>query len=763
MAERRYGPTRGAGTVIVEKEGGKPIQPGALGVCVLIGVTEKGNVNELIPADSRQKFLNRCGDRVAYSLLPDAAFDFYDEGEGSGEIYVVRITDGNEVASELVLKNRRDPKASVMKVTAKNGGRWAGDRVEKFGAVTTIATDIAATEIETGLTLKENEFVGGYVQLLGVTTKTYKIVSNEADGTVVVESDSDMLGDLLGGADPTNKNFALILENEKYVAINISPNAVSPGDLFDFQIIENADLKLTIEGLSSDPNSDVYFVPMINDDGRNVWIDVEDLWGGGYAADIMPANYFGESTALTATQITLEILQASIVPAGATNPVPVVSTGAVGGKAVDDTLTLTFSDATNFGVVSAKFGANMYPAGVVATPVVGVNEFGITFTVGASTGDPYAAGDVITIEVNPLVVDELVGGEIFPDWENDNRTSFPISANTGNTVSVSIGYDMTAGGTITAPTKALLSWNEQLAGGYDGLADLDDADYIAKMAPTTTVIRQLLVKNKGLVKIAVPGVTSTSVQKAAAALAEALNYQFRVEIPHTIVDEDAAADYINNTIGRNDFMVGAFPSYGYIQNPVVAGKKLVSLTGEIFGEEAKFARNYNGYHKAAAGEDAVLSKVLEIPTGDRIINEEKLNPLGMQVIKKLSGNFVIWGDRTLATSGGQSWKHKRELLSYYEHVLQESFNWIIFALNDPLTRDDAKTALRSFFEPEWRKRALQGTDFEQACAIKIDEENNPPSETAAGNMHAEVKLWFADTVERFIITVSERGIFEAAA
>ena len=762
MAERRYGPTRAAGTVIVEKEGGKPTQPGALGVCVFIGVTEKGNVDELIPAGTRQKFLNRCGDRVPYSLLPDAAFDFFDEGEGSGESYVVRITDGSEVASSITLKNRRDPKASVMKIEAKNGGRWGGDRAFVFGAVGTIATDVSETEIETGLTLKENEYAGGYVQLLGVTTRTYKIVSNETDGTVIVESDMDMIGDLLGGADPTNKEFALVLDNEKYLAINISPNAVSPGDLFDFQIIENGDLKLTIEGLSSDPDSEVYYIPMINDDGRNVWVTVTDLWGGGYASDVMPANYKADSSALAATLATINIEQHSIVPVGATNPVAPVTIQSVGGKAIDDVLTITFTTSTQYGIVSAKLGA-VYGSGEAPNPVSSPNEFGIAFTVGASTGDPYAAGDVLTIEVKPLVVDELVGGEIFPDWANDKRTSFPISANTGNTVSVSIGYDMTAGGTITAPTEVLLSWNEQLAGGYDGLADINDADYIAKMAPATTVIRQLLVKNKGLVKIGVPGVTSTSVQKAAAALAEALNYQFRCEVPHTIVDEDVASDYINDTLGRNDFMVGAFPSYGYIQNPVGAGKKLVSLTGSIFGEEAKIARNYNGYHKAASGEDAILSKVLELPTGDRILNEEKLNPLGLQIIKKLSGNFVIWGDHMLSTSGGQSWKHKRELLSHYEHDLQESFNWIIFAINDPLTRDDAKTALRSYFEPEWRKRALQGTSFEEACAIKIDEENNPPSETAAGNMHAEVELWLADTVERFIITVSERGIFEAAA
>ena len=109
-------------------------------------------------------------------------------------------------------------------------------------------------------------------------------------------------------------------------------------------------------------------------------------------------------------------------------------------------------------------------------------------------------------------------------------------------------------------------------------------------------------------KLATPGVTSTLVQKAGLSYAEARNYQYRVEIPANIVDESGAEAYINETIGRNDFGKTSFPSYAFVDDPLSEGLKLVTLTGVIHGREALVAKNYDGYHKVAAGIDVTLPK-----------------------------------------------------------------------------------------------------------------------------------------------------------
>ena len=86
----------------------------------------------------------------------------------------------------------------------------------------------------------------------------------------------------------------------------------------------------------------------------------------------------------------------------------------------------------------------------------------------------------------------------------------------------------------------------------------------------------------------------------------------------------------------------------------------------------------------------------------------------------------------------------------------------MFAINDPVTEKVALTSLRSFFVPEFNKRALRGEEFEDAAIIKIDAENNTTLSRAQGDLFADILLRLADTVERFRIRIGKQGIFESA-
>jgi len=307
-----------------------------------------------------------------------------------------------------------------------------------------------------------------------------------------------------------------------------------------------------------------------------------------------------------------------------------------------------------------------------------------------------------------------------------------------------------------------------LINGRDGFSSLTDANYKQQAWDTSaSPFNQIEGENAGLVKFATPGITSTAVQKAGVAYAEAKNHQYRYECPSNITTEDGAITLVNDTLGRSDFAVLAFPSYAWVSDPNGGGqgkRKLVSNIGMVHGREARIAVDYNGYHKAEAGVDAKLPAILNTPVGDNILDEERLNPVGIAVIKKSKGNYIIWGDRTLNTDPAWKWKHQREAMSYYEHVLQENYDWVIFATNDSTEWQRAKTAMESFFMPEWRpKRALRGESFRDACIIKIDSENNTNLTMANGDQNAEVSLRLADTTERFIITIGKQGIFEAVA
>jgi phage tail sheath protein FI len=215
-------------------------------------------------------------------------------------------------------------------------------------------------------------------------------------------------------------------------------------------------------------------------------------------------------------------------------------------------------------------------------------------------------------------------------------------------------------------------------------------------------------------------------------------------------------------MGLNDFQEVIFPSWAYKNDPDNAALKLVPLAGQVMGEEARIAREWNGYHKAAAGEQAVLGKIVKLNLAtDYIPDQEVLNPKGIQCIQKKKTGWVIWGDRIPATSTGLVWKHKRELLSHYERVLMENYDWVIFQINDTELWNPLRLSLKQYFVPEWRpKRAVRGDKFKDAVQIKLDEELNTVATMDAGDLYAMITVRLADTVERFNIIISPAGIFE---
>ncbi len=396
-----------------------------------------------------------------------------------------------------------------------------------------------------------------------------------------------------------------------------------------------------------------------------------------------------------------------------------------------------------------------------------INDYGAGFTVKDLTKDStkiFAVADTITITIIPFIVNELAGGHVFPDVD-DHRKKYLITSNTARTITVSSGLNMTtvgAVGTIFRVEAAL-----QMSGGYDGIAGIVDSTYQTAYDTSVSPLKQLRGKNVGLLKLATPGVTATAVQRAGAAFAESQNWQYRYEVPANKVDEASVEEYINSTLGRNDFAVVAWPSYMKISNPAVGGKglKLISNTGMIHGREARFAADYKGFHKAAAGEDAILSEAAGMPDGmeDHVFDEEFLNPIGIAVIKLVKGNFVIWGDRTVSVDSAHRFKHQREYMSHLENTLLENYGFIIFALNNADQHPILRSQFQVYFQGDFAAGALDGKSAEDSVTIKIDEENNTDATKLEGDLLAEIGVHVVNTVERFIIGVSRLGVTEKTA
>jgi hypothetical protein len=500
---------------------------------------------------------------------------------------------------------------------------------------------------------------------------------------------------------------------------------------------------------------------LINNDDGNDEIVADDIWTGAHTAAVRPANKYGiiETAGITDTVLTSVIhdFTVTVSPSGA-NPTITLGTTDDDMLAQKITVTVLSGDATG-SAVSDKYGA----LGTVTfgTPFVPDHKWAPPFTI-TNGVTVLAENDVMVINYKPFVLDSLIGGYLYPDKVNASSTRYRIVDNDHKTITVADGSDMTS--VAAAADEYMVVAPLEMSGGKDGNASVDSTSYSQQAWDVdNSPFNRLFGKNMGLIKYATPGNTATAVQKAGVAYAEAKNHQYRYEITSDTATEAGAITYINDTLGRSDFAVVAFPSYGTVPDPLSnEGKtKTVTLTGMIHGREARIAADYDGYHKAEAGIDAKLPKLLDIPTSDAILNEELLNPAGIAIIKKVKGNFIIWGDRTVHSDPTWKWKHQRETMSYYEHVLQESFDWIVFMINDRITESLAISALNSFFLPEYAKRAVRGNTFKDAVVIKLDEELNTDATRANGDMISEIKLRLADTVERFIIRIGKQGIFES--
>jgi len=770
MADKIYGPVRGAGTQIRERTGDKPVSEGQLGWRAYAGILEKGPPDELIWAKTKEIAERRVGGYIADSLLPDAVYDSYRTGAGAGGVLLKRVTDGNEVQAQATLYSRRGSLLTPMgTLKAHNGGNWGG-KLKRYSADLSAIGKLANTTLDTEDTtsFKKDEWKGGYVQLSGGANpaKQYPIVGNTADGVVTVASDQTMLDDLNAGT-PADLRYYLVRENEaKAVSYVIRDGDENPDSEWALDIYVDGTLVSSYPNLHTDPTHARYWVNVINNDTANYEVEAVDLWTGAHTADVRPANIYGVIDTVTATVLTRKLYDFTVNSPGGGDPT--FALGTTADEMVAQKITVTMSDATTGVAVSDKFGAlGTVTLGTLFDPPGGAggadkNKWVPPFTVTAGAS-PLVATDTLVFNYKPFIVDALIGGYVYPDKPNSKREKYRIVDNDHESLTAADGSDLTASGAIG--DEFLVEAPLELEGGRDGNADVGDSEYIQAWDPDTCLFNRVRDRGMGLLKLATPGVTATAVQKAGLAYADAKNHQYRIEIPDNVTTDEAADAYVNETIGRSNYEAVAFPSYSYVVDPEAGTSvklKLTSRTGEIHGREARMAVDNEGYHKAAAGVDATLPSVVKLTTGERIIDEELLNPRGLQVLRKKQGNFVIWGDRIPASDPTWTWKHQREQLSYYEQVLIESYDWIVFALHNLETRQRGLQSIREFFRREYKRQALDNDyDFSEAAVIKLDAELNTQDVKEAGDMLCHIALRLVGTVERFIISIGKQGIFES--
>lgn len=823
MADRIFGPIRGAGTQVRERQPERNIVPGQLGSTVIIGVFERGAEEDITICPSKKSFLRKMGGLLdtadfnasAFSSLeaPLASQHFWDHSDGAGFMTCLRVVPRTAGASDdhtpdnsyLTVFNRETSPIYLGKLIAKNGGRWGGQREQYFGSISgTPATDfdpvntVQFENVSAG-DMKQDEWKGATLSFGGMSN-TYVVVSNDESGLFTFAADVDFDADWTAAGPPVDLTVEVLRDNlnyrgqEKVLTAQFKNGALDPVGRFGLQIAVDGTTLLDYEELSMDTDSPYYWLDVVNNDPNNDLITVQDdFTGNRLAATSRPANRYGESSALTTEVLTIADPVVSNINSPVGSWVPGYTFTSWGADVVPMKLVVEVTDATigaeeltvtlvgPDGVSDIGNRSYVYTDDLSTGIACAMDKYGISFTITTGSGAATLA-DTFDIWLRPMYVNELVGGRVNPKTDASTVRTYPIVSNTRTTISIAAVNDLTDGGNAAAGDEYSIEWPERFGAGFDGyVAGMTTADYEALLDSDTSPLKKLKTMNQGLVKVLIPGIAKPSeavaLQQVCRDMCLSYNWQYRVELPDEYEDSQDMLDWVNNTMGRLDLSCVFVPTYMYIRDPLAdsgsdAREVLVSTQGMQLGREAMVARQYDGYHKAAAGTDVTLPLVIRAPILGRAddpqrLNEELLNPAGLNAYRWTTGGntIIAWGDRSLDNTTVYRWKHKREQLSHYENVLIENFDWAIFAINDPIADADILAAMHTYFLEEFRKRAIRGDGFvggrNPAAIIKMDEENNTDATRGQGDQNIEISLRLADTVERLKIVIGAMGLTEA--
>lgn len=488
---RVFGAINGAGTQIRERVGAQAEQAAAYGQVAVTGAFRSGPVGSIVTLASLAEYRRIYGGLTQDSQAPLAVEDYYRHGRGAGAVHVLRVTDGSEVASRLVLRDRnvdlsvieRTPAtkvaATLATLRAHNGGRWGGRRAVAAGDVSLpSALGAGNTTVTTGVAMLKNQWAGAILRFHADDPSTeYVVESNTTAGVLTLRGAVSSL--VSGGSDGRYilelRNVHEVTGGLEALAVVVEDGGEAPATAFGLQVYRDGTPVAAWSDVALDPDGDAYWRAAIVDDPSNY--EIASFVDGrvGDPADPLkrPANYAeipAPGSSVTATTVKFQTVRWTRTSGGSGNPyLDTVNDVTWGSDPRPVTIVLTWTGATT-ATVAATFddgstAANL-PNLTLGTAYASQHPWLPGFTVRSGGTAPDAA-DTLTIVARPLPADLAGKGAWFypaaSAASGDVRVRHRVVSNTRDTITLPAGTDVTA--SVTAPGAPTLTVDN--AGPYD--------------------------------------------------------------------------------------------------------------------------------------------------------------------------------------------------------------------------------------------------------------------------------------------------------
>lgn len=579
----------------------------------------------------------------------------------------------------------------------------AGTTAQTDNLVVTGTSTQFTTQVQVGQYLIDPNRAGASVKVVAITSATSLKVEKPFSANFTA-------------AQLTKQNqqaiVALSQAAGEGLAVEVGQGTRYPDTHFSLNIYFNGSLVLQIPDASLDLSDPLFVEPLINDSNVGFasgnekyqkWITAEVLWTSTYTttaqADVRPCNDSGLVLEVTKDRVyTIADIDVDSVVGNLLYPNP-------------------YEQARSYFRVKGAV-APVALQGTISSSGVNVTGTSTTFLSALKIGDylydpsTKAARKIRSITSNTALALETAFPQNVPALTQATKAGY---------LSVDQGYDLTQ--QTQVGDRFLLVFPQHLTRGFDGNTSSLIPYYFTKFLDVDRnhLENATFGQNLGLIRIATPGISDVAVQKAGANYALNKAYEYRGEVPSQYNTAAAAEAFLNRELGRNDFIVVGFPSYGFMSNPLGSGERWISLSGDLMGGESAFAVSAQSYHVPFAGVNAILPRVLRLPFQAHPQDEAILNVAGIQTIKTANGNTINFGARSPSISPTYDFTHIRRIQSNYVRIFLEARTLLetIFSPNQPYLAEQVVMVLNNFSRREYQKGVFSKyLSFTQAVQVQ---------------------------------------------
>ncbi len=189
-------------------------------------------------------------------------------------------------------------------------------------------------------------------------------------------------------------------------------------------------------------------------------------------------------------------------------------------------------------------------------------------------------------------------------------------------------------------------------------------------------------------------------------------------------------------------------------DPKSDGKLAVPPSGHLSGINAP-VDTQRWVNKAPTNEPILGALAVTQPLSKA--DQDGLNLQGVNCIRFLNDNILVWGARTVGgdANGELKYINVRRTLLFLRESIDEGTQWVVFEPNVPALWQKIVRNVSAFLTSVWRSGALFGNTLEEAFYVKCDQETNPPELREQGQVVTEIGVAIARPAEFVIFRISQ--------